>query len=254
MIRRSILVLLALGTATTAEAQTLTGAARWADSARRAIEPAYLAGDTTALAEVRVLLERALTTYPNDALLLHYQGYVDYRDLSLRMGRWRQDVGQLLDEAERSLEASSEAKAMPETFALLSSVIGQKIGSNPLRGMTLGPRSSRLMERALEAGPNNPRVWLLRGIGAKFTPKMFGGGAERAEEYLERAAALFENDAPPPPLPAWGKGEVWAWLGQVYAEDGRGQEARTAYMKALQLEPDNGWVRDVLLPGLDRKQ
>jgi tetratricopeptide (TPR) repeat protein len=237
-----------------AEAQTLTGAAQWADSARRAIEPAYLAGDTTGLAAVRVLLERALTAYPNDALLLHYQGYLDYRDLSLRMGRWRQDVGELLDEAERSLEASNQVKPMAETFALLSSVLGQKIGSNPLRGMTLGPRSSSLMNRALDTGRNNPRVWLLRGIGAKFTPRMFGGGAERAEEYLERAAALFENDAPAPPLPAWGKAEVWAWLGQVYAEDGREHEARTAYMKALQLEPDNGWVRDVLLPALERKQ
>ncbi len=251
--RRLVLVLLVLAWAAEGEAQSFTGAAKWADSARREIEAAYLDADTARLAAVRVMLERALTAFPNDALLLHYHGYAIYRDLTLRMGRWRQDVGELLDEAQRSLEASIDAEPTPESLALLASVLGQKIGSSAIRGMTLGPRSGILMGRAVQMAPSNPRVWLMRGIGAKFTPKLFGGGLERAEEHLERAATLFEHDAPPPPLPAWGRGEVWTWLGQVYAQAGREEEARTAYMKALKLEPTNGWVRDVLLPALDRK-
>jgi tetratricopeptide (TPR) repeat protein len=168
------------------------------------------------------------------------------------MGRWKQDVKALLEEAENDLDRSMRAHETAETVALLGSVIGQKIGSNPLRGMTLGPRSTRLMERATERWPKNPRAWLLRGIGAIFTPGMFGGGLERAREYLERATVLFAEDSPAPPSPSWGHDEAYAWLGQVHAREGRTQEARQAYMKALELEPGNQWVRQQLLPALDR--
>ncbi|MGH7577297.1 MAG: tetratricopeptide repeat protein [Longimicrobiales bacterium] len=238
--------------ASAATAQELTSAAPWADSARREIEAANLTADTTRFAAVRVLLERALTAYPDDALLLHYQGYALYREATLRMGRWNQDVGELLRASQGSLEASAETHEMPETLALLSAVLGQRIGSNPIRAMTLGPRSGSVMDRAVERGPDNPRVWLLRGIGAIFTPGMFGGGLDRAQRYLERAASLFIEDSPAPPLPAWGRAEVYIWLGQVHARAGREAEAREAYIKALEIEPDNGWVRHELLPALDR--
>lgn len=235
-------------------AQELVGAARWADSARREIEAANVLGDTARLAAVRVLLERALTAHPADALLLHYQGYAYYREANLRMGRFQQDAGPLLDGAQRALEASLQGEAMPETLALLSSVLGQKIGSNPIRGMTLGPRSSDLMERAIKLAPDNPRPWLLRGIGAIFTPGLFGGGLDRAEEYLGNALARFAQDSPAPPRPAWGRAETLVWLGQVHARRGRTEDARKAYVEALALEPENAWVREELLPALDRKR
>lgn len=235
-----------------ANAQELTGATRWADSARLEIEAANLMADTARFAAVRVLLERAMTAYPDDALLLHYKGYALYREATVRMGRWSQDVGELLRESQDALEASAAGAEMPETFALLASVLGQRIGSNPIRAMTLGPRSGSMIDRAVELGPDNPRVWLLRGMGAIFTPGMFGGGLDRAQEYLERAASLFIEDSPAPPLPAWGEDEAYAWLGQVHARAGRESEARAAYMKALEIEPENGWVRHELLPALDR--
>lgn len=238
--------------ASAASAQELTGAARWADSARREIEAANLTADTSRFEAVRVLLERALTAYPDDALLLHYKGYALYREATLRMGRWSQDTGELLRASQDALEASADLAEMPETLALLAAVLGQRIGANPIRAMTLGPRSGSAMDRAVEQGPDNPRVWLLRGMGAIFTPGMFGGGLDRAQEYLERAESLFIEDSPAPPLPAWGKGEVYIWLGQVHARAGREAEAREAYMKALEIEPENGWVRYALLPALDR--
>lgn len=238
--------------ASAASAQELTGAARWADSARREIEAANLTADTARFAAVRILLERALTAYPDDALLLHYKGYALYREATVRMGWWDQDVGELLRESQDALEASADAAEMPETLALLSAVLGQRIGSNPIHAMTLGPRSGSMMDRAVELGPDNPRVWLLRGIGAIFTPGMFGGGLDRAQEYLDRAASLFIENSPEPPLPAWGEDEVYLWLGQVHARAGRESAARAAYMKALEIEPENGWVRYELLPALDR--
>jgi tetratricopeptide (TPR) repeat protein len=227
---------------------------RWADSARREIESASIAGDSERLTASRALLERALTAFPGDPLLLHYQGYAMYREAGLMQGLQRpeKEIRAVLEAAEEVLAQSAKKLDMPETHALRASVIGQAIGSNPLRGMTMGPRASGAMDRAIELGPKNPRVWLLRGINAMFTPGMFGGGQDRADEYLNKALELFASDTPAPPAPAWGHADVHIWLGQLRQQQGRIADARKAYTTALELQPGNQWVRQVLLPALDR--
>jgi tetratricopeptide (TPR) repeat protein len=230
-------------------------AEQWADSARLAIEAAYLAGNLEALTAARALVERALTRFPDHAWLLHYNGYALFREASLRQGRFKEkDLDPFFEKAEALFKSSLAQQPIAETFALLSSVIGQQIGSNPLRGMTMGPRSNSAMEDAVASAPDNPRVWLLRGIGARFTPRLFGGGNERAEEYLRRAIALFEHDQVKPPAPAWGRDEAWVWLGQIFEENKQWEPARRAYEQALQYEPRNSWVREELLPNLDKRK
>ncbi len=237
-----------------ASAQQLTGRDRWADSARREIEAGSAAGDMERLQSARAMLERALTAFPNDALLLHYQGYEFYREATLMQGMKRdeKEIRAVLEAAEETFARSAKKLDMAETHALRSSVIGQSIGSNPLRGMTLGPKSNSAMDRAVELGPNNPRVWLMRGISAMFTPGMFGGGDDKAEEFLTKAVTLFATDKPAPPAPSWGYAEAHIWLGQLRQKQGRIADARKAYTTALEIQPDNQWVRNVLLPGLDR--
>jgi tetratricopeptide (TPR) repeat protein len=234
--------------------QALTGRDKWADSARREIEAANAAGNLDRLKEARAMLERALTAFPNDPLLQHYQGYALYREATVMQGMKRdeKEIRAVLEAADDVLGLSAKKLDLPETYAIQSSVIGQMIGSNPLRGMTMGPRSSGAMDRALELGAKNPRVWLMRGISAMFTPGMFGGGEDRAEEYLNKAVALFATDAPAPPAPAWGRADAYIWIGQLRQQQGRLADARKAYTTALEIQPDNGWVRHVLLPALDR--
>ncbi len=229
----------------------LEGAARFADSVQRLVETARLTASFELLAEARALAERALAVYPDDALLLLYQGYALTQEVGVRLGRRGGDTGPLLEAAEQALERSVERRPTPEGHALLASVYGMKIGSNPLRGMTLGPRSGRAMERALELGPDNPRVFLARGIGAINTPAMFGGGLDRAQEFLLRATRLFEQDQPVPPAPAWGRADAYAWLGQVYRRQNRVDQARAAFDRALALEPENRWYQQ-LRAALDR--
>ena len=248
------LVLAALGVTAAARAQDLAGAARWADSARTAIEAARIRSDTTGLAEALALVERALTAFPGDALLLHYRGYALYRLATTRSARNdAAEVGQMLEDAQTALEESSRRLQLPETYALLSGVMGQRIGRNPLRAITLGRQAGQAMDRAIELGPNDPRVWLLRGIGAIFSPAMFGGGLERAEEYLRRAIDLYPADRPARPNPAWGHDEAYTWMGIVHQRRKRPEEARAAFERALAIEPENGWVRYNLLPSVSRE-
>jgi tetratricopeptide (TPR) repeat protein len=242
---------LAISSAAFAQAPALTGAAKWADSAVREIDAATAAGDLARLRSARTLLDRALVAFPNDALLLHYKGYELHREASLQEGIGkRSDVEPLLDQARTVLEQSLAVKPMAETHALLSSVLGRLIGFHPIKAMFLGPESGSQMTNAIALAPNNPRVWLLRGIGAMFTPSQFGGGLPAAEQHLKKAAELFETDHPVPPAPSWGRAETYAWLGQIYQKQNKPADAFTAYNKALEIDPKFNWVRNVLLPSV----
>jgi tetratricopeptide (TPR) repeat protein len=252
---RNALVLAASAlTPAMAIAQTAADVVKWADSARVAIEAAQRAGDLGRITSARQLVERALVANPNDPWLLHYQGYAIYREALRRENRDKQDVRQLRDRADSILERSAMLLPLAESHALRASLLGQMIGSNPIRGMTLGPRSGAEMNRAAELSPRNPRVFLMRGIGAIFTPKMFGGGDDKAEENLLKAIELFVGDKPTAPAPAWGHGEAYIWLGQLYAKQDKRDAALAAYNKALALEPDNAWLKTTLIPNLERKR
>lgn len=200
------------------------------------------------------LLDRALAATPGDGIALHYKGYALYRKASaLANDRSQRKVFKaLLQQADRTLDESAAVLEWPETLALRSAVVGQLI---PLSGMLavvrLGPRANSLMDRAMKLGPDNPRVWLLRGISAVYKPSQFGGGLGNAERDLKKAIELFNGNSPAAQSPAWGYAEAWAWLGRVYADQNRVDDARAAYAKALEIAPELVWVSKELLPALE---
>jgi tetratricopeptide (TPR) repeat protein len=233
-----------------ARSQQLTGTAKWADSASREIEAANEAGDLNRLTSAAAMIDRVLIAMPNDPLLLYYRSLALYRSATLYTGlKKNEEAKRVLDEADLLLEQATARAPTADALALRSSVIGLMIGlsGNPLSGMTLGPKSSELLDRAKEIEPKNPRVWLISGISAMFTPKTFGGGAERAERDLRKAIALFETDRPVAP---WGRADAWIWLGQALQKEEKIDDARAAYQKALEIQPGNQWVQRVLLPSL----
>ena len=235
--------------------QQLTGTAKWADSASREIDAANAAGDLDRLTAAAAMVDRVLTVTPNDPLLLYYRAFALYRSATLYTGQKKNDEAKrVLVEADRLLEQATTKSPTADALALHSSVMGLQIGlsSNPLAGMTLGPKSSGILDRAKELEPGNPRVWLISGMSAMFTPKMFGGGTDKAERDLRKAITLFEADHPAAPNPSWGRADAYIWLGQALQKEEKPAEAKAAYEKALEIQPGNQWVRRVLLPSLDK--
>jgi tetratricopeptide (TPR) repeat protein len=244
---------LVLPAVSSSQTSTLTGAAKWADSAARVIDRSVIAADLAGLQGARTLLDRALVAFPNDPLLLHYQGYELYREASMLEGMHRAgETAPLLERARTALEKSIAAKPLPESHALLSSVLGEMIGANPSLGMTLGPQSGQEMETAEATGALNPRVWMLRGVSSLYTPPQYGGSISNAEAELNKAISLFASDHPASPEPSWGQAEAYAWLGQVLQKENKTADAIAAYNKALALEPGFTWVKLVLLPSVKK--
>jgi len=104
----------------------------------------------------------------------------------------------------------------------------------------------------MRIGKENPRVWLVNGIGSLFTPAQWGGGSETALGQLTKAETLFKSDHPAKAMPDWGRAETYAWLGITHQKLGHKEESRLAYQEALRLEPGFVWVKEVLLPGLEK--
>lgn len=223
----------------------------WADTVSAAIDAATRAGGMARLEETRRLLNRALAAYPDDALLRHYEGFLLYRMITVGGAALpAATMATYLDDARAALERSLARRPMAESYLLLSEIYSRQVAANPKRGASLGPALALARARAMSIGAKNPRVYLLAGIAALYASSEVGGGTHTAERLLLAAVDFFRNDPARRPDPTWGRAEAYAWLGQVYERTNRRAAAKKMYASALALEPDNAWVRDVLVPGV----
>ena len=249
-------VLVALATVSSSAAgqsPALTGATRWADTVQRTLAAAVMAGDVNAIRAAKGLAERALLAFPDDAMLLHYQGTAIWREAQLRLGMEQEDEAKVLFErAIAVLQRSAAVRQLPETQAIIASAYGTLAGGGMTAGIRYGPRASEAEGLARELGPQNPRVLLITGISAYYKPAAFGGGKDKARTAVTQAIAAFAREEVSAPLPAWGHAEAYAWLGQFEAAEGNRDAARRAYTRALELAPQYTWVSRALLPALDR--
>lgn len=250
----SLVAVMSIGVATIAPAQRLTGAAKWADSARTLIESSVIGDSPTAIDSALVLLDRALSVTPDDYLLLHYKGYALYRagNTSIRYDK-KADAVRQFTQADSALERSAKLHPLAETFALLASTAGHQVALDNSLAMTLGVRSGEMQARAAELGPNNPRVAILKGTSALYGPAEYTGGIPEAVKQFRRARELFANDAPAPPLPAWGHAEALGYLAMALHQAGDDKGAIVAANEALVVAPGYRMVRYKILPMLGQK-
>jgi tetratricopeptide (TPR) repeat protein len=220
------------------------------------IERAVVVADKPVLLECRSVLQKQLSADPKNApsMWRYALAYTDWRLDQLRLKDNKEQDEGYLKEAEANLHTTVSAEpSNAEAQALLGGVLGQRIGKSSQLGMTLGPKAQTTLDRAYKDAPSNPRVALQRGVSAVFTPKAYGGSLAKAEKELRRAWSLFDKEPADKPWPNWGRLDTLAWLGQVLQAKGDIEGARNAYNQSLALQPDFRWVRDSLLPALDRK-
>lgn len=213
-----------------------------------------------AMYAARATFERTLTDKSLSAWSHYYIALADFRiaNYLLAQGKKNKDqasrhlkeAAEHLEDATRKEVTGDDARTTAaEVYALLSSVYGRQISLSGIKGMFLGPKSGNLLKKAEQLAPDNPRVVLSAAIGAFNTPKMWGGSKERAIEGFQRAAELFAREKPTDPIhPVWGHSETYAWLGIAYMDRNEENSAREAFEKALEIDPDNGWVKYELLP------
>ncbi len=161
---------------------------------------------------------------------------------------------QFADRAEKL--ANKLIKANPKdakAHALLSSVYGSKIAYAPMKGMFLGGKSNSHMSQAVQHGKEEPLVWLLNGISKYNTPEMWGGSKKEALKSLNKAVELLECQSAEQLKQNWLFLHALAWRGIVLEANDNAAQALKTYQKALEVEPNFLWVKNVLLPRLAQK-
>lgn len=210
-VARSITTAIVGSVAVGVAAGAQTPAGRVVDSARVEIDRAVHDMDMAQLDQAGVLLDRALVAFPDDPYLLHYRGYLAYRQVTgMMMSGAPDSVGPIIARGLNDLAKSAKRLAWPETVQLEACLIAFRIPLEPGSGMTLGPLTGRLSGQASKMGPANPRVALLQAYLAERTPSSMGGGTDKAKQLVSTALTLFARDQPAPLAPAWGKDEAEA--------------------------------------------
>lgn len=244
-----------LALAVTAAALPVAGqaASRSSADAVRLLDRGTITADEQLLREGRQTLLDVLAQRlePREAVTAHYSiAYADWR-IAMLPEMNASKMAPVLEDAVRQLQEALKVDGhYAEAEALLASVYGVQIGVEPARAMFLVPLISNALEHATSLQPDNPRVVLLQGINAYFTPPAYGGGPEKAQPLFARALELFDRESRPSDWPNWGRLDALAYLGQIQAARGDRKAARTAYEKALELAPDDRHVR-VLMSKVD---
>ncbi len=214
-------------------------------------------GSLDALYAAKAAFERALADTGVAAWGHYYIALADYRIADHLLAAGEENKGAASEHLKTTVEHLKKATEIDpqaaEAYALLASAYGRQIGLNPIKGMVLGRRAQKALKKAAQLAPDNPRVVLCTAIRDFNTPGMFGGSTEKGLQGFQRAAKLFAQEEPPDPIrPAWGHSRTYAWLGLAHQDRGELALARAAFAKALAINPDFGWVKNVLLPELEK--
>ena len=215
------------------------------------LEKAVLSDDTATVKEVRTALLRQLAANPAQpaAPMMRYTiAYAGWR-LSFSPGIPDAEQAALLMDADSHLNQAIKADAaFADAYVLLASVYGARIARNYDLGMTLGPSSGAMMDRAAAIDPSNPRLLVARAQSLLHTPPEYGGDAKQAEAEFRKAIQTFARQPAARAWPSWGLFDAHAWLGQALLARGDKAGARAEYEAALAIAPGNGWVTHVLMP------
>jgi tetratricopeptide (TPR) repeat protein len=228
------------------------------DSLRSAVERAMAASDWAAMDRAIVVFRAATQTAAgrNDAWLHYDLAYALHRRSSGLIVEERASAAKvILEEAVAAAARSRSLGGGAAAQALEGGVTGQLAGAaGGLAMMRNGRTSLRLLDEAVAAAPDDPRVALLNGMTRVNAPAFVGGGAARGEAELRRALRLYATDRNASPLPTWGRVDAHIWLAIALEKQDKFAEAATELAHALELSPGHRWVIEVLQPELARRR
>lgn len=129
----------------------------------------------------------------------------------------------MLDEAANYRDDAAHllGKENSETEVLAAMIANSRIGVDPRnRWQKYGKQFSDHLDKAKEMNPDNPRIYLERGISKFYTPAMFGGGKKAALPFFEKAQGLYaKEDRSDIEKPYWGQGTNEYFLKQAKSEE-----------------------------------
>jgi tetratricopeptide (TPR) repeat protein len=205
-------------------------------AAPSALETARDQQDRATLQKMVAEYSAAAAKAPNNAdaqyrvaLAASYLAEVSIEQHDRKQGRQAAEQG--IKAAEKAISLKPE---VAEYYRVLATLCGQAV-TDVLSGLSYGPRARDAVDRAVEKAPKSSSVYVARGVGSYYLPSQLGGGAKQAIADFQKAIELDARNA-----------EAYLWLALSLRKENRNAEARQAFAKSLELNPNRIWAKEQL--------
>jgi tetratricopeptide (TPR) repeat protein len=173
----------------------------------------------------------------NDAAA-HYRAALAWSYLA-EVAQELRDKGGVKRAAEAGIKSAERAVALkPDTaeyHRVLGTLYGQIVPVNVLAGLSYGKKAQESIAKAIERDPKLAAAYISRGVGNYYLPSGFGGGIDLAIRDFQKAIELNPKSD-----------EAYLWLGLAMRKSDRNAEARKAFSKSLELNPNRVWTKQQL--------
>ncbi len=211
-------------------------AAFMAAAAPSPLEVARDKQDRAALTELATQASAAAAKTPNDpdaqyraALANSYLAEVAIELRDRKAGRQIAEQGMKFAEKAVALKPANA-----EYYRLLGTLYGQAV-TDIMSGLSYGPKAKDAINKAVEKAPKSSMMYVARGVGNYYVPAQLGGGAKLSIPDFQKAIELDPANA-----------EAYLWLGLSLRKENRDAEARQAFTKSLELNPNRLWTKQQL--------
>jgi tetratricopeptide (TPR) repeat protein len=192
--------------------------------------------DRAALTELAMQASGAAAKAPNDSEAQYRAALADsyLAEVAIEL-RDRKTGRQIAEQGMKFAEKAVALKpANAEYYRLLGTLYGQAV-TDIMSGLTYGPKAKEAINKAVEKAPKSSMMYVARGVGNYYVPAQLGGGAKLSIPDFQKAIELDPSNA-----------EAYLWLGLSLRKENRDAEARQAFTKSLELNPNRLWTRQQL--------
>jgi tetratricopeptide (TPR) repeat protein len=142
--------------------------------------------------------------------------------------------------AEAGIEFAQKATASKainaEYHRLLGELCGQVIPANPIFGaLKYGQCAKDEIDKAIQMDGKLALAFVSRGVGNFYLPSSMGGGLDIALKDFDKALSIDPKLS-----------EAYLWKGVTLRKANRNAEARQAFQKALEIDPQRMWTKQQL--------
>lgn len=229
--------------------------------AKKKLKEAGDKNDGKLMLKARGDFERILQLKKNEWLVNYYLAACDFWYTYTLMNtedQSKSDMKQIQKYTESSIDLLNKCTDVKEDFAEAWAL---KLGVNSNRWMYEMNKMNDIIAKQTEATDmckkyeaENPRFLLIEGMNTYYTPESFGGGVDKALPTFEKSFKSFETFTPKDiTYPNWGKETCAGMMALCYHKQDKKDEAKKWLDKALEINPDSGFLKDYVQKEIEKK-
>lgn len=204
--------------------------------------------------------ERILQLKKDPWLVNYYVALADYglamtgAGASEQNSEGRKKVKQYTESGIATLQKSIDEKSdFAEAYVLMEALNFNRWQYEQEKMQEIISATQSANSSAAKLEPNNPRLALLNGISAFWTPASFGGGPDKAVEHLEKSLKLFSERKEKSELhPDWGKDLALGYMAMSMSKTGDNAKAAEYLETGMKEFPDSGFLSKFVKEEIDK--